>query len=492
MRVFKTTYKDRKGRTREAAAWYVEFRDHLETVRRLPAFVSKSASEELGRNLEKLVAYHKASGGQTDPALTRFLAGLPARTRAKLVAIGLLAAEHLTVGKLLAEHLDDFGKTLAAKGNTPFHVETVTKRARSVVEGCGFRFYSDLSASKVMEFLHRLRQETEEERGISAQTFNFYLQAIKQFCRWMVKDRRASELPLAHLEPLNVQTDRRHDRRELTEEELPRLLHATRASTRVCRRLTGWDRYHLYATACGTGFRASGLASLTPESFDLDADPPTVTLATCKNKSRKLKVQPLPPDVADLLRDYLRDKPAGQPVWPGKWAKDHCGADMMRMDLEAAGIPYVVDGPDGPLFADFHALRHTYLTLGSRAGIDLRTLQELAGHSTPTLTTRYSHRRLHDLAGAVERLPRFLPDDPHDTETHVLRATGTEGASVLASCLALSGGQQGTLGDAGRLSTAPSLESQSLAESAETAAAQGPGSVCTPGGGPGLQNQWRV
>ena len=57
---------------------------------------------------------------------------------------------------------------------------------------------------------------------------------------------------------------------------------------------------------------------------------------------------------------------------------------MLHIDLEAAGIPYAVEGPDGPLYADFHALRHTYLTLGGRAGNDLRTLQELAGHSTPT------------------------------------------------------------------------------------------------------------
>jgi integrase len=173
------------------------------------------------------------------------------------------------------------------------------------------------------------------------------LQAIKQFCRWMVKDRRAIELPLAHLEPLNVQTDRRHNRRELTEEELPRLLKAMLKSSRIFRRLTGPDRYHLYATACATGFRASALASLTPESFDLDAWPATVTLATRKNKSRKLKVQPLPPEVADLLRNYLRDKPAGQPVWRGSWVSDHCGAEILRIDLEALGIPYVIDGPDG-------------------------------------------------------------------------------------------------------------------------------------------------
>ncbi len=134
-------------------------------------------------------------------------------------------------------------------------------------------------------------------------------------------------------------------------------------------------------------------------------------------------MQPLPSDVAELLRDYLADKPAGQPVWGGTWAKDYKGAEMLRADLEAAGIPYSVEGPDGPLFADFHALRHTYLTLGGRAGIDLRTLQELAGHSTPNLTARYSHRRLYDLAGAVEKLPRLLPDK---TPSEALRATGTD------------------------------------------------------------------
>ena len=33
--------------------------------------------------------------------------------------------------------------------------------------------------------------------------------------------------------------------------------------------------------------------------------------------------------------------------------------------------------------------------------------QELAGHSTPTLTAGYSHRRLHDLAGGRRETARF-------------------------------------------------------------------------------------
>jgi hypothetical protein len=98
---------------------------------------------------------------------------------------------------------------------------------------------------------------------------------------------------------------------------------------------------------------------------------------------------------------------------------------MLRIDLEAAGSPYVVEGPDGPLFADFHTLRHTYLTLLGR-GVELRTVQELAGHSTPTLTAMYSHRRLHDLAGAVEKLPDFLPTEHAEVASVALKATGTD------------------------------------------------------------------
>ncbi len=395
----------------------------------------------------------------------------------------------------LAEHLADFHKELSARDNAPRYVALVVTRLRSLLDGCGFLFTIDLSASRAVDWLARLRQQTKPRaklpagqewftvreaaellgmksasvaaavrrnrlaaagqgkarrfpratvealqdrftRGTSVQTTNDYLSALKSFGRWLVKDRRMGENPFAHLEGGNARVDRRHDRRELEVEELRRVLAAARRSDRVSFGLSGWDRFHLYATACGTGFRASALASLTPESFDL-GDAPTVTLAARANKSKKTKVQPIPPDLAELLRDYLAGKTAGKALWGGTWARDRKAAEMLRYDLEAAGVPYAVEGPDGPLYADFHALRHTYLTLGGRAGIDLRTLQELAGHSTPTLTARYSHRRLYDLQGAVEKLPRMLPEGD-EQGTEALRATGTEGAAgpvqLPASC----------------------------------------------------------
>ena len=387
--------------------------------------------------------------------------------------------------KPLADHLADFATSLSAKGNTQAYVKLVLGCLRAVVENCGWQTLTDLSASQAEEYLAQLRgdssipdlppdkieftpSETAEllgtslanvralikrrgleatvsgkarrfpratvqallagrAQGVCVQTTNAYQTHLKTFGNWLVRDRRLGENPFRHLEAGNSQVERRDDRRELTTEELHTLLRAARDSQKTFRGLAGWDRYHLYATACGTGFRASALASLTPECFDLGNDFPTVTLSARNNKSRKSKIQPLPPDLRDLLRVYLAEKEPTKPVWGGTWASDHRGAEMLRIDLEVAGIPDKVEGPDGPLFADFHALRHSFLTLGGRVGIDLRTLQELAGHSSPTLTARYSHRRLYDLAGAVEKLPPLFPSEEDSSES--LRATGTDGSA---------------------------------------------------------------
>jgi len=151
------------------------------------------------------------------------------------------------------------------------------------------------------------------------------------------------------------------------------------------------------------------------------------TLAARHNKNRKTRLQPLPTDIADLLRAYLAGKLRGRLLWGGTWAKDRKGADMLRHDLEAAGIPYAVEGPDGPLYGDFHALRHSFLTLLGRGGVDLRTIQELADHSAPLLTARYSHRRIYDLHGAVDKLPGLLPNPAPKATVGVLAATGTDG-----------------------------------------------------------------
>ena len=187
---------------------------------------SKAASAELGRNVETLVAYHRGSGGQVAPELTTWLLNLDTKTIGRLKKIGLLPGEQFSAGKTMTDNVTDFAAALTAKGCTANHVELVKSRRKSDNwhRGQRIRRHHGNTGDGLPK---RLRTGDKEKPGVSAQTFNFYLQAMKQFCRWAVKERRAVESPIAHLDGLNVKTDRRHDRRALTVNELRNLLTKT-------------------------------------------------------------------------------------------------------------------------------------------------------------------------------------------------------------------------------------------------------------------------
>jgi integrase len=54
-------------------------------------------------------------------------------------------------------------------------------------------------------------------------------------------------------------------------------------------------------------------------------------------------------------------------------------ARMLKADLKTANIDY--KDSDGK-YADFHSLRHTFITLLARSGVHPKTAQDLARHST--------------------------------------------------------------------------------------------------------------
>jgi integrase len=169
----------------------------------------------------------------------------------------------------------------------------------------------------------------------------------------------------------NAATDPRHTRRAFTDDEVGRLLDVAERGP-VVLGMAGPDRAMAYRTALGSGFRAGELRSLTPESFDLDGDPPTVTVAAAYSKRRRRDVQPIRRDLAERLRTWLADKPAGVPVLnlPDK------AATMLRVDLDAAGIAY---RDDAGRVADFHSLRHTFITNLTQGGVYPKLAHRLLG-----------------------------------------------------------------------------------------------------------------
>jgi len=80
--------------------------------------------------------------------------------------------------------------------------------------------------------------------------------------------------------------------------------------------------------------------------------------------------------------------------------------EMIRVDLEAAGVPYETESG----VADFHALRAAYISNLVASGASVKVCQVLARHSTPSLTIGvYAKASLHDVRGAVSALPDLAP-----------------------------------------------------------------------------------
>jgi integrase len=418
MRVFKPTYSkpDGKGgtRTKPLRRYYVEFRDSLDRRRRIRAFSDRGASQEFARKIERLVAF-RVNGEEPDVMLAKWLENLPDETRKKLAGMGLLEKQRMERARPLEEHLKEWEASMLARETTEKHAKQTLKRARRVIEGCGFQVWREIESGPIEHFLHGLRKG---KRSISIRTSNFYVQAIKQFCRWMVVSRRASESPVAHLKKLNPDTDLRHKRRALTAREL-KVLIATTAQEPARWGMTGPQRSLLYRFSAQTGLRASEIKSLTKGSFTFDVFPPNVTVRAAYSKRRREDVILLREDLARELQDHLKN------VLPSSKAFQmtdvHHLAKMLRKDLDAAKIPYV---DDSGRYVEFHALRHTFISLLAQAEVHPKTAQVLARHSTISLTLDlYTHSYLEGEVKALEKLPDLSCAACEEN----LEATGTEG-----------------------------------------------------------------
>jgi len=231
--------------------------------------------------------------------------------------------------------------------------------------------------------------------------------------------------------------------------------------------------------------------------FTLDVSEPVVTLPGTLTKNGKAATLPLPTELAATLRAHLRLKTPDAAVFP--MMPDSCDtAPMFRDDLAAAraawldakGLTaeqraerersdYLCDKRHNGRVLTFHSCRHTYIANLKRAGVPLTTAMQLARHSDPKLTARrYGTLGLHDLAGAVARLPIFTtpPEAAVREGTNDAPVSAANPPAVLADCLALSGTRGPTLVDsAGRQDSAKRCAEtpEKLGENAENAGKTG-------------------
>ena len=159
----------------------------------------------------------------------------------------------------------------------------------------------------------------------------------------------------------------------------------------------------IFLTFVLTGVRRSELINLDLQ--DLDTEWWTLRV---RGKGSKERTVPVPPMLREALMNYLQVRSAvGCPALfvnaEGRRLRPRSLQRMMRRWLRDAGLAdrgYTI-----------HSLRHSFATLLVRNHADLRTVQELLGHSDISSTARYLHADLRSKAAAVNALEVVLRED---------------------------------------------------------------------------------
>jgi integrase len=416
MRVFRTNYKDRDGRKREAEKWYVELRDHNGIVRRLAAFTDKKPSEALGRNIESLVNCRSA-GLEPDVKINKWIETVPDKLLKKFVSWGLIDGQRTEITKPLTAHISDYVKVLGAKGYSKDYVRRCRNRLKKIVSACRFTYFRDITQSAVQIYSGKLKKD-----GYGDTSRGHYLDALQTFLNWAEQDQRIIRNPIAKI----VKPKRDSEKKGiLTPEQFLYLLRSTFEKNVLLYSKhgisQGVERAVLYLLAGVTGLRRKELLSLTWADIYLTPDSAFVRVSAKLSKNSREAEQPIAGATVAVLQAYrAQQQPeASDRVFKGL-SKYINTAELLRADLIAAKLP-LVDREDNVIC--FHSLRNSYISFLANSQTPAKVVQKLARHSDPRLTfNTYARTFEKSEQQAVMSLPIF-------------------DGFVLARCLALLGGE---------------------------------------------------
>lgn len=386
MRIYRRKFKDRNGQTKELKKWGIELRDHNGIKRRFAGFSDKAATEETGRNIQRLISFRSADL-PPDSQLIRWIEKIPAKLRSRLAEVGLLDSSRLEASKLLEENIMDFEDSLHGKEK---HIQQVSRTLRRIIEGCGFRFWSDVRVSDVETYLAERRKQ-----GLSKRTIGLYAEVFGRFGRWMLKEGRISEAPVV----VHCERAPRNYGRAFELDEFEKLLAAA-FSGPVRKRLSGRLRYVCYIVGCETGLRRGELRSLTPASINFKSN--TVFVGGEHTKNGEDAVQEFSTKTAGLLKELVAGKLPNVQLFP---LPEH-SSEMIQSDCKAAGIE-VTDNTGRSL--NFHSLRHSCGSFLTAANVHPRIVQGIMRHKSIDMTmNRYTHILRGQRRSAIEGMAKFV------------------------------------------------------------------------------------
>lgn len=228
-----------------------------------------------------------------------------------------------------------------------------------------------------------------KERGLAAATIARKLAAIKAFYRFMTAEGYMDANPA---EVVEAGTKGIKLPRVLSEDEVVRLLNQPNITT-----AEGFRDRTMLEVLYATGMRVSELINLTLERVDLN-----MKYIIAFGKGSKERIVPLGSVAAEFLQQYL-EKVRPKLTHAGRNTNivflAFGGHELTRQRfwqiIRAYGRKANINKALTP-----HILRHSFATHLLDNGADLRSVQELLGHSDISTTQIYTHltnKRLRDI-----------------------------------------------------------------------------------------------
>ncbi len=240
----------------------------------------------------------------------------------------------------------------------------------------------DISRFKVLI----LSQKTLRKTNTKPATFNRYVTLLKVMFNMAVE---WGFLPSNPIKGVTKEKEPLKEIRALTPAEKYSLLQAAMVDTA--------EIYALITIALNTGLRTGDIMKFRMDAVQLS----NKRLDISMGKTGKVLNVPLNDGVIEAIKAL--DKNEGELLFPPR---------RVRIVAETKGEPRRdfrrawerVKREAGIRNLRFYDLRHTFATDLMKAGVHLRVVQELLGHTTPLMTQRYAHVQDVDKKLAVEKL----------------------------------------------------------------------------------------
>ena len=328
----------------------------------------------LGKRVERLLK------GCRDKGVAKSLAMKYEREAAmedsgQLLPRRLRQAQAVELSQHLREYLDD----LKAKGRVPLYLRNRETYISTVFRECGWRFPQDINAADFIAW--RVRQHK------AFKTLNDYLSGCVNFGKWMVMLDRMASNPFLKVEKADTKGKESHYRRALTEDECRQLLAVASPLRRV-----------MYSLGLYCGLRRSETQGLRWANVTMGENS-YICVPASLAKNRKTESLPVHPAFDPVLKEYRAAHPDAVLV-VGRVPR----MDVIREDFVAAGISPVTEFG----VADFHSLRHTFVTQMKLHAVLPSAVQTLARHSDRRLSDKiYMSAYQLPLMAEVSKIPSF-------------------------------------------------------------------------------------